>query len=32
MSGTQSAMQLENRIPVVDLNNPDELIRANGAS
>ena len=32
MSGTQSAMQLENRIPVVDLNNPDELIRANGAA
>lgn len=25
-------MQLENRIPVVDLNNPDELIRANGAA
>lgn len=32
MSGTVSAMNLENRIPAVDLNNPDELIRANGAA
>ncbi len=32
MSGTQTAVQIENRIPAVDLNNPDELIRANGAA
>ena len=32
MSTSVAAMNLENRIPAVDLNNPDELIRANGAA
>lgn len=32
MNTGTAAMNLENRIPAVDLNDPDELIRANGAA